>query len=1534
MIYNNLIINKLILIKEKMKKNNIIKTHYLSISYNTLINNRIVHYFLFLLEIYLIMMQIIEIYYNNFKFDDINNITSLTKFTLAIKHINKLPISIQLSIIIIIIIFLVINFFILNTFRLKKNIWISILINIAELLFYRLFSLFFFIYLFSFKGIYLYINIIFTIPYIVILILNFHKNHLFIFFLNLIEYPYDSFSMLIDLHFLIIKLFLSICVMNTNENISKFFFGLSIITLLVLLFYLTYILFNKSYYLMNNCNLNKVRYSCILTICLIILFVIIIGKNNIFNYYTFVCYINILLLNSLFICYFYDPYLFLKLGNDDAIENVLYYFFILDRDKNKYLLLEEKIEEHLLKCNRCNLCKKYNQAKLNKKEDEEIDLYYIIFNHKNFTLNLMNNILRGIRKNGKNSFINNSYYLINTTYIYCMNIFHKDYNGMVNTELMYEIINSENSQFLEEYNICLNRIKYTNNFLIKAKQIIDFLYDILNETKIDKIIQKLFKFGELLEELKYKEIKTNINNNGNYNGSNIEGLPNCSNLITICSLFYEELYNESVSNSGIYIRESPNLLEDLINNNLKNSKQITLEINIQYFEVKIIRAGGEMNKYENNNFFDFFPSIFKNRQIKEMKNILLHSNNNLITKYKKEKNKNSKAKKRKENKKQYIKFNFIIEEKEENDLFYRSLKLKLSLIFLPCINTTIYLNGIYTLDKDIIITEQKNDEEIILHYGNKEQMNLTKKDKNNKIIKKYNKEKYLGNKKLIKDCNHFNGCKKYNVYHFFSTQKRVLYPKETDKNVIKMQINEEQDDKSNELENSNKILIYNDLASQASSTTSSISNNNLISYNRGNKQVQNGENITKEFKIIKYVLLISIFFLFFSLTIEYINLSKTHKKLSTINNFYLSLKDYSITFNIIFFSILSLTCVGKSSNSPYCNLYMDLITKVQIENYAKNTSNIDNEEIYDTSNFYEFDLSFYYIDFTELIFVQNQLLFQYLEDYLEILLGYLSNFSEEKFTQNFKDNISHYKISQNIRSDSVILLLKIENITFTDFLLLMTSRCGIITKDINNLKSPIYILNKTGVEVFNNVYAKERLNSYQENIYLLILDNKNFVFHLNLIINEIGIYTYNLKALFKNSIYFTLCLNLILIIIIIMVIFGYIITYYIIIFKILQSINSYLKEKIGDKSIKDILRKKIDNLKLLLSFYENDINNIIYDINNIYTDYHDSYNLKIREESRLIKKDGKNENDDKNKNNKLNYIKLFKMQKKYNLFKYSGRKKIYLYNILLILTISVSLYIIISVIWILFFKKDYNVFNWVLLCDQVSSATNDLMATFLIMVFNNQTLQNIAEEINTDDFIVYIYEKLTNLYKVGKYFNGMSDILITTEKTMNYDCLEFYENLNNGFFKDLRNKFNDEIVKFYFTIYSLCEASNVMIFNNYKSIYLQIFNRVKIVMENFNNTSYNNIIEFIKEYEIVEIEIVFLITYVYLLGLMNDNIRNSIVTMMNKMGNNINRFGLIFLFMLLLLVFIIFFVYLRNINNDCKKFIQLRKVFKICNNNE
>ena len=135
-------------------------------------------------------------------------------------------------------------------------------------------------------------------------------------------------------------------------------------------------------------------------------------------------------------------------------------------------------------------------------------------------------------------------------------------------------------------------------------------------------------------------------------------------------------------------------------------------------------------------------------------------------------------------------------------------------------------------------------------------------------------------------------------------------------------------------------------------------------------------------------------------------------------------------------------------------------------------------------------------------------------------------------------------------------------------------------------------------------------------------------------------------------------------------------------------------------------------------------------------------------------------------------------------------------------------------------------------------------------------------------------------------------------------------------------------------MYFFCYISNVMIFKNYKTIYLQIFNKVKIIMEKFKHFNYYEIILFFCENDIVTIQITFLITYIYLMDIMTKNVRLSMLAMMERMNNNIIGSGIIFFSFVLLFLFVVIFVYIKNVNIDYKKFLQVKKIFKVCNTND
>ena len=214
--------------------------------------------------------------------------------------------------------------------------------------------------------------------------------------------------------------------------------------------------------------------------------------------------------------------------------------------------------------------------------------------------------------------------------------------------------------------------------------------------------------------------------------------------------------------------------------------------------------------------------------------------------------------------------------------------------------------------------------------------------------------------------------------------------------------------------------------------------------------------------------------------------------------------------------------------------------------------------------------------------------------------------------------------------------------------------------------------------------------------------------------------------------------------------------YFVIIYNLLNGISNNLNEKIGETLIKDYMKKKIDNLKLLLSFYNKDINETITELNSMYSNYRENFNQKIKEESKSLRREGKIGS--KNKN--IDCLKSLKIIKNNNLLNYSGKKILYVYSFLFVIIIILLLFIYIIVVWALFFAKEASVTQWVVLSETVCSATYRLMTNLYIMIFNNKTLDDISQDLATQDFIALSYNDIYSLYDKGKYFNSVLDLIV------------------------------------------------------------------------------------------------------------------------------------------------------------------------------
>jgi hypothetical protein len=54
---------------------------------------------------------------------------------------------------------------------------------------------------------------------------------------------------------------------------------------------------------------------------------------------------------------------------------------------------------------------------------------------------------------------------------------------------------------------------------------------------------------------------------------------------------------------------------------------------------------------------------------------------------------------------------------------------------------------------------------------------------------------------------------------------------------------------------------------------------------------------------------------------------------------------------------------------------------------------------------------------------------------------------------------------------------------------------------------------------------------------------------------------------------------------------------------VLRNAHNHLNEKVGDLTVKDTMKQKWNNIKIIFKFYDHDINQTIHNLNSIYEEY-------------------------------------------------------------------------------------------------------------------------------------------------------------------------------------------------------------------------------------------------------------------------------------------------------------------------------------------
>jgi len=1483
-------------------------SEYFSNCYKSIITNKFYLFIITLLEYFLTIIIQIIIFIRKYDSTYNDSISKLHFHLFMVKIVNITPTYIKLFILLFIFILIPIYYYIFNKYSLNKHKLLGIIVmNIFEIFIFRFFFIIICHILFSIKNnVILLIIFIISIPTLAIIIHSFSMNHLYYFSPHIVVYPYDYFSSFTDIAHLIEKYLICISLQSSNINLNHFLFIIVFITQLICLFFSAYILYSKSYYIMSNIFLNKVRFSSNLSNILINIIMIVLGKENLKGTSFLISSINIYIICFIIFQVFYNPYNFIYFDTNEKIDNIYFYFYIIDHIKNQNFILEEKLEHHISFCGNCDLCiqlKKYLNSKFDYRK-----IFKILYKKNCEFSKLMNVIIHNLLVNGKESLKNNSYYLINIIICYYIYNKRKEYILNSNMKIIYEIINEENNNIQESHLFSAKQIFLLNEFFNKSKKILCEIEEILTINDCKSKIKKLLTLFYDLFDLKDKKYKSKLFYNKN------EGIINFDSHISICKMIYEEIFNVIISNGGLPLKDNPIFLDELSKKSKFELNEIIIQLDILNFENKIIYIIGELSKYKDNALCQLFPNIFRAKQLHLIKETIM---NQKFFKIKKDDNKLKEFFKSNSNNapiQQYIDFHFVIYDKIDNEKKFRLINLRLSLIYPLNVTKRILLYGIYSIDKDIIITLDKSTEEkkeeYVLNYDDKEEQNELR---NNILIKFKKNSKYYNDKKLTFVDKYLINPNIYNIYYI----NQVENQKKNEEIIIQNERNNLYDNKSK-----NRIEIYGEsegtnynllIQSTASTSTFTQMNNDRQGFKKRNK---GGKKDNKKKKIFEYyqlgIIILSILILLGQISCH-LEITNFNNNLSYQNLALTTLRNYYGVYNTLITSIFSLSCLTKESKGEECSSTFDLFEDF----YIKETGN----------NF---------LSITQFISNLNKFSSFQVNSAKQRLLEILSNSVDENLHNLLNSKITSCSLSQQFSENNTKIILESRNTSFLDVLDYMTTGCLVMTSNYEYIKDNIYIINKINtkdqsISPFNHLKIKGKLSQYQIYFYFTILNYQEFVKSLDKITLQLIIKTSKLGSLNVRLVFIFLSLNLIFYLFLHFVLFLYIQQYFKLIADLLESIQSKLNLNNDNISVKELFMQKIQKLKIIISLYKQDTYQAIVDLNFIYDNYKKFVEDKNKEISKYLKKE-KYINESVNINPKGKKLQKSKIKYIVNI----PENKRLIFSLLATLIYLFILILSLCQLW----AKYYSAYNRInALIKTHGNLSNDLYKLinyYNLMIYHNITIEDINKFENYNisngvDIFSNMYQDIQSIYSSKRYMDKLGQYnLDNIDYYYNYTCKTYYEYLFkiNPFLKMSNIKYKDFLI-------FVCEYSKIFKTNNYKQIFSIFIEYIQIGLNEINDRSYEGLTNIIHNKNYPKIVVFFLTVYNYALEILGSQIqRNSYMKINSKMKNYINTSFIIFYVSSSIFGLIIIFHYVLNLNSKYNKIHELKKVFKICNKKE
>ena len=442
-------------------------------------------------------------------------------------------------------------------------------------------------------------------------------------------------------------------------------------------------------------------------------------------------------------------------------------------------------------------------------------------------------------------------------YCYYVNINQKNYVLGINLKLLFEIVNEENKNVLENHLLSTEQILLINEFLLKSDNILNKIKTVLTEDIGEEKVSQFFDLYDLLFELNTKKFKNKLYYNKN------EGIINFYKYISICSMIYEEIFNVSLSNGGISLKENQIFLDDISNKNNTSLNQIIIQLDLLSFENKIIYITGELAKYKDKDLCQLFPNLFKTQQFILIKNKIMNSNFLRYINKDKDFNQNNRSKE-KNDEDNYICLQLLIYDEIAQKKIFVMITLKLNLIYPLDVTKKILLTGLYVVNKNIIITLDKstkeNKKECVLNFDENQIKNVSNTGNNieERLIKYKKNDKYYNGKKLFFITKLYVNPNCYNIYSLFRSERQRSYKMEKEKG-------ENQTNNKYELESKKNIYAGVESTTQnfnfyMMSSTSTF--NSMVTDTQNFKKREKGKKENKKNLILNIIKLLFLFLLY------------------------------------------------------------------------------------------------------------------------------------------------------------------------------------------------------------------------------------------------------------------------------------------------------------------------------------------------------------------------------------------------------------------------------------------------------------------------------------------------------------------------------------------------------------------------------------------------------------------------------------------------------------------------------------------------